>query len=131
MPPGLRRPRQRGLSASILTCCNRYRIDPARRAAFAEYARAWVTLTNRHGGVHHGFFVAAELANRPASSYPGMSAEAGPDIAYAWYSFADEAALHAFRAAVKLDPDCAPAEALGRESGCLLEYERSFLERVA
>ena len=59
----------------MLTCCNRYRIDPAKREAFAEYARAWVTLTNRHGGVHHGFYGAAELARRPASSYPGMSAE--------------------------------------------------------
>ena len=115
----------------MLTCCNRYRIDPAKREAFAEYARAWVTLTNRHGGVHHGFYGAAELARRPGSSYPGMSAEAGPDIAYAWYSFADEASLHAFRAAVKLDPDCAAAEALGRTSGCILDYERSFLERLA
>lgn len=115
----------------MLTCCNRYRIDPVRREAFAEYARAWVTLTNRHGGTHHGFYLAAELADRPAQSYPGFASEAGPDVAYAWYSFADEGALHAFRAAVKLDPDCAPAEALGRESGCILEYERSFLERVA
>jgi len=115
----------------MLTCCNRYRIDPAKRAAFAEYARAWVALTNRHGGAHHGFYAAAELAERPGSSYPGLSAEAGPDIAYAWYSFPDEAALHAFRAAVKRDPDCAPAEALGRESGAILEYERSFLERLA
>jgi len=115
----------------MLTCCNRYRIDPAKRAEFAEYAAAWVALTNRHGGTHHGFFVAAKLADRPASSYPGMSGEAGPDVAYAWYSFPDEAGLHAFRAAVKLDPDCGPAEALGRESGCILEYERSFLKRVA
>ena len=36
----------------MLTCCNRYRIDPAKREAFAEYARAWVALTNRHGGAH-------------------------------------------------------------------------------
>jgi hypothetical protein len=115
----------------MLTCCNRYRIDAARAEAFAAYARAWVELTDRHGGTHHGFYIAAELADRPASSYPGMSGEAGADVAYAWYSFADEAGLHAFRANVKLDPDCGPAEALGRESGCILEYERSFLERVA
>ena len=115
----------------MLTCCNRYRIDPAKREAFAEYARAWVALTHRHGGTHHGFFAATELATRPALSYPGFGGEAGPDVAYAWYSFPDEAALHAFRAAVKLDPDCAPAEALGRKSGCILEYERSFLERIA
>lgn len=85
---------------------------------------------SRRGGVHHGFYVAVELADRPAPSYPEMGAEAGPDVAYAWYSFPDEVALHAFRAAVKTDPDCAPAEALGRESGCILEYERSFLKRV-
>lgn len=115
----------------MLTCCNRYRIDPSKREAFADYARRWVELTNRHGGTHHGFYTAATLADHPASSYPRMSAEAGPDVAYAWYSFPDEAALHAFRAAVKADPDCGPAEALGRTSGCIVEYERSFLERVA
>ena len=113
------------------TCRNRYRIDPAKREAFAEYARRWVVLTNRHGGEHHGFFAAAELADRPAPSYPGLGREADADVAYAWYSFPDEAALQAFRAAVSSDPDRAPAEAIGRESGCILEYERSFLDRVA
>jgi hypothetical protein len=34
-------------------------------------------------------------------------------VAYAWYSFPDEKALHAFSAAVKLDPDYKEAEALG------------------
>jgi hypothetical protein len=115
----------------MLTCCNRYRIDTTRIEAFADYAKRWVVLTNRHGGTHHGFFTAAMLADRPALSYPGLGGEAGPDIAYAWYSFPDEAALHAFRAAVKRDPDCAAAEAIGRESGCILDYERSFLSRLA
>ncbi len=114
----------------MLTLCNRYRIDLAQRATFAEYARRWETLTNRHGGTHHGFFMATELEQPPVLSYPGFGTEAGADVAYAWYSFPDEAALHAFRAAVKLDPDCAAAEALGRETGCILGYERSFLRRV-
>lgn len=113
----------------MLTCCNRYRIDPAKREAFTEYARAWVALTNRHGGTHHGFFTQAALADHPAPSYPGRGSEAGADVAYAWYSFPDEPALHAFRAAVKLDPECAAAEALGRE--CIVGYERSFLARIA
>lgn len=114
----------------MLTCCNRYRIDLAQRDIFIEYARRWVELTNRHGGTHHGFFLAAELRDHPVLSYPQFGSEAGPDVAYAWYSFPDEAALHAFRAKVKMDPDCAEAEALGRKSGCILGYERSFLARI-
>jgi hypothetical protein len=114
----------------MLTCCNRYRIDLAQQDTFADYAKRWVELTNRHGGTHHGFFLAAELKDHPVLSYPGFGSEAGPDIAYAWYSFPNEAALHAFRAAVKRDPDCAAAEALGRETGCILGYERSFLTGV-
>jgi hypothetical protein len=115
----------------MLTCCNRYRIDPAQADTFADYARRWVELTNRHGGTHHGFFMSATLVDRLNLSYPGFGGEAGPDIAYAWYSFADETALHAFRAAVKTDPDCEAAEAIGRETGCILAYERSFLSRIA
>lgn len=114
----------------MLTLCNRYRIEPAKRDVFAEYARRWIALTEKHGGAHHGFFLATELEERPVLSYPEFGSEAGPEIAYAWYSFPDEAALHAFRAAVKRDPDCAAAEALGRESGCILGYERSFLRRA-
>lgn len=115
----------------MLTCCNRYRIDLAQREVFAEYARRWVELTNRHGGVHHGFFLATELETHPKLSFPGFGSEATPDIAYAWYSFDDESAYHAFRASVRDDPDCAPAEALGRETGCILGYERSFLAHAA
>ena len=115
----------------MLTCCNRYRIDPAQREAFAEYGRRWVELTNRHGGVHHGFFMASELQSHPQLSFPAFGSEAGSDVAFAWYSFADEAGYHAFRASVKDDPDYAPAEALARETGCILGYERSFLNRVA
>ncbi|MEY2925884.1 MAG: hypothetical protein RL367_361, partial [Pseudomonadota bacterium] len=54
----------------MLTCCNRYRIDPSKRAAFADYARNWVELTNRHGGAHHGFYLPTELVEHPALSYP-------------------------------------------------------------
>jgi hypothetical protein len=115
--------------SGMITCCNRYRIDPAQVERFAEYGRRWVTLTNRHGGVHHGFFLGTKLANHPVLSHPGFGSEANADIAYAWYSFADEAAYHAFRASVKFDPDCAEAEELGR-GGCILGYERSFLNRV-
>lgn len=115
----------------MLTLCNRYRIDPAQRDIFAEYGRRWEALTNKHGGTHHGFFVSTELEQHPVLSYPGFGAEAGTEVAYAWYSFPDEAALHAFRAAVKDDPDCAAAEALGRETGCIHGYERSFLGRVS
>ena len=59
-------PDLRFLDGVLHSLYRRYRIDPAKRDAFARYARAWVELTNRHGGTHHGFYVAAELNDRPA-----------------------------------------------------------------
>lgn len=114
----------------MLTLCNRYVIDLAQRETFVEYGRRWEALTNRYGGTHHGFFLVTELENHPVLSHPGFGSEASADVAYAWYSFPDEAALHYFRATVKSDPDCAAAEALGRETGCILSYERSFLRKA-
>jgi hypothetical protein len=41
----------------MFTCCIRYNIDPDKRVAFREYARAWISLITKYGGIHHGYFI--------------------------------------------------------------------------
>jgi hypothetical protein len=58
-------------------CEVRYHLDPDRLEEFKHYARAWVRLIERHGGVHHGFFMRRPAIRRsafPASveQEPGM-----------------------------------------------------------
>ena len=40
----------------MITCVVDYVIDPNKVEAFERFARAWITLVNRHGGTHHGYF---------------------------------------------------------------------------
>jgi hypothetical protein len=47
----------------VITCHVRYEIEPGRIAAFEEFAHRWMELVERHGGVHHGYFLPAEGAS--------------------------------------------------------------------
>jgi NIPSNAP len=47
----------------MITCHVRYEIDPERTEAFERFARRWMELVPRHGGVHHGYFLPAEGAS--------------------------------------------------------------------
>ena len=38
----------------MITCTLTYRIDPYQVDAFEAYAKAWVWLVPKFGGVHHG-----------------------------------------------------------------------------
>ncbi|WP_276204608.1 hypothetical protein [Sphingomonas panacis] len=40
------------MQAKAVFCEVRYRLDPDRLKEFEDYARAWVRLIERHGGVH-------------------------------------------------------------------------------
>ena len=99
----------------MVTCTLTYRIDPAKLDAFEAYARAWVALVPRFGGVHHGYFLPHE----------------GPsDIAYAMFSFPSLAAYEAYRSESAEDTDCKRAYALAARTGCIRSYERSFTRPV-
>ena len=55
----------------------RYVLDPNQLEAFEQYAREWIRLVPRFGGVHHGYFLPSEGANNGAYalfSFPSLAA---------------------------------------------------------
>ena len=96
----------------MITCHVRYEIDAAKTEDFERFARAWMELVAREGGVHHGYFLPAEGA-----SY----------VAYALFSFPSLADYETYRGLFGVDPDFVAADRIRDESGCVLRYERTFL----
>ena len=98
-----------------VTCFLRYEIDPAKIAEFEHYARLWVPLVDRLGGRHHGYFLPSEGAN---------------DVALALFSFPSLASYEEYRCKAREDPECQAAIRYGRETGCVVRFERSFFRPV-
>src|ERR1700693_1342724 len=69
-------------------------------------------LVDRHGGMHHGYFLPAEGAS---------------DKALALFSFPSLAAYEQYRALFGCDPDFIEADRIRDQSGCVLRYERTFM----
>jgi hypothetical protein len=99
----------------LITCYLRYVIDPYKLAEFEAYAKLWIPLVNRMGGVHHGYFLPSEGAS---------------NIALALFSFPSLATYEAYRARIPDDPECREALALGERTRCIVSYERSFMRPV-
>ena len=99
----------------MVTCHVRYEIDPAQIEAFERFARRWMELVERHGGVHHGYFLPSEGAS---------------DIAHALFSFPSLAEYERYRERFGVDPDFVDADRIRDETGCVRRYERSFLRPV-
>lgn len=89
-----------------------YVIDPRKIAEFERYARAWITVVERFGGTHHGYFLPGESTN---------------DIAVALFTFSSLAAYEEYRVSCADDPDGRAALALADESRCFLRYDRTLL----
>jgi NIPSNAP len=96
----------------MITCVVDYEIDPSKIAAFEDFARAWMSLVERHGGVHHGYFLPAEGAS---------------DQARALFSFPSLAAYEQYRTRFGDDPEFVAADRIKEESGCVRRYTRSFM----
>jgi hypothetical protein len=96
----------------MITCQVRYEIDPAEIEAFERFALRWMSLVERHGGTHHGYFLPAEGAS---------------DIAYALFSFPSLAEYERYRGLFGVDPEFIAADQIRDESGCVRRYERTFL----
>jgi hypothetical protein len=88
----------------MITCHLRYEIDD-----FERFARAWIGLVNRSGGVHHGYFLPSERAP---------------------FSFDGLAAYEEYRTKSGLDPDFVAADRIRDKSGCVRRYDRTFLRPV-
>ena len=99
----------------MVTCFLRYVIDPYKVKDFETYAKMWIPLVNKYGGIHHGYFLPHEGAN---------------NIAVALFSFSSLAAYEEYREKSKQDVDCQAAFDYAEKTGCIVSYERSFLRPV-
>lgn len=99
----------------MITCCLTYRIDPFKLAEFEEYARRWIPLVARFGGVHHGYYLPSEGAN---------------DLAMALFSFPSLAEYERYRTASATDTDCIAVRDFARDTRCFLRYDRTFFRPV-
>jgi len=98
--------------AQVITCVVHYVIDPTQTEAFEQFAREWMRLVAKHGGIHHGYFLPAEGAS---------------DRAEALFSFESLAAYERYRSRFSDDPEFVAADRIRDESGCILRYERTFM----
>lgn len=98
-----------------ITCCIEYRIDPFQRAAFADYARNWLTIIPACGGDLLGYWLPHEGTN---------------DVALALITFDSLAAYEAYRAKLKTDPAGAANFRLAQDKRFILSERRTFLEPV-
>ena len=96
----------------MITCVVEYLVDPKKIDAFERFARRWMELVDRHGGVHHGYFLPAEGAS---------------DKALALFSFPSLAEYERYRGRFGVDPDFVAADRIREDSGCVLRYERTFM----
>ncbi|MYS32569.1 NIPSNAP family protein [Streptomyces sp. SID4920] len=96
----------------MITCVVEYVIDPAKIDSFERFGHRWMELVNRHGGIHHGYFLPAEGAS---------------DKAFALFSFPSLAAYEEYRTLFGNDPDFIEADRIRDDSGCVLRYERTFM----
>ncbi len=116
---------------ATVTCEIRYRLKPGSLAEFEAYAQTWMTLIERYGGTHHGYFVPREKPEGVGASFPGVGEDGAGDIAVALFTFADEAAYLRYRSDVAADPDGMAANALYADDPPFVSYERVFLQPLA
>ena len=98
--------------ATVITCVVHYTVDPGQIEAFERFAREWMRLVAKHGGVHHGYFLPAEGAS---------------DRAEALFSFESLAAYEIYRGRFGHDPEFIAADRIRDESGCVVRYTRTFM----
>ena len=96
----------------MITCHIKYRIDANKLEEFEIYAKKWIPLVNKFGGIHHGYFLPQEGAN---------------DMALALFSFPSLAAYETYREDSLKDSECLQAFEYAAKTKCIITYERSFM----
>jgi hypothetical protein len=99
----------------MIACFIRYRLDPFKRAAFEDYARAWGRIIPRCGGDLIGYF---------------MPHEGTDNIAFALIGFQSLADYEAYRARLRADPEGAANFAMAQKEQFILSEERTFIRAV-
>ncbi|MGO4381249.1 NIPSNAP family protein [Pseudoduganella sp. RAF19] len=99
----------------MVTCYLRYVLDPAKLKEFEHYGKLWISLVERFGGQHHGYF---------------MPSEGHSNIALALFTFPSLAEYEVYRQKAADDENCKAAMRYYEETRCFLSYERSFFRPV-
>lgn len=99
----------------MITCYLKYVIEPSKIDAFEHYAKLWIPLINRFGGIHHGYFL--------------PTGEAGT-TALALFSFPTMESYEDYWSKSMEDADCLAAIRHKEETGCIVSFERSFFRPV-
>jgi uncharacterized protein (DUF1330 family) len=97
----------------MITCYVKYDLDPDKIAEFEDYARRWVPLIEKFGGIHNGYFLPHESNN---------------DLAIALFSFPSLAVYEQYRIDSMSDPDCQAAYQHAQDTKCIRRYDRQFLK---
>jgi hypothetical protein len=98
-----------------ITCFIRYQIDPFQREAFTEYARRWLSIIPRCGGLVLGYFLPHEGTN---------------DIAWGLIGFDSLADYEAYRARLRADAEGRANFERAQRDRFILREERTFLAPV-
>ncbi len=96
----------------MITCYLRYVVDPNKLEEFETYAKMWIPLVEKFGGMHHGYFLPHEGAS---------------DIAIALFSFPSLAAYEEYRIKSASDADCRVALKYYQKTKCFVRFDRSFM----
>jgi hypothetical protein len=99
----------------MITCHLRYTIDPFKIKEFEHYGKIWISLVEKFGGTHHGYFLPSEGAN---------------NLAIAMFSFPSLALYEEYRTKSLQDPECLVAFQYATDTRCVLSYERSFFRPI-
>lgn len=100
----------------MITCYVRYELNPSKVAEFEEYARMWIPLVEKFGGIHHGYFLPHESPN---------------DLAVCLFSFPSLSAYEAYRTKSLTDSECQKAFEFAESMDCIRRYDRHFLRPLA
>ena len=96
----------------MITCYVSYELNPNKIAQFEEYARMWIPLVEKFGGIHHGYYLPHESAN---------------DMAICSFSFPSLADYEIYRTDSLTDEGCQKAFAFAKNMDCIRRYDRHFL----
>jgi hypothetical protein len=115
---------------NLITCFIRYTVNPNKLADFEQYARTWMHLIEKYGGVHHGYFTPHESPPAARFSFSNIGEEGPSNIAVALFSFPTIEAYEQYRRDVTDDPECVAETRHREETKCFTNYERTFMRPV-
>jgi hypothetical protein len=101
----------------MIILCIRYTIDQNKLKDFEEYARRWPGPIKRAGGDLIGYFLPTKIAG-------------STNFALALIGFPNLDAYQKYRDALAKDPEAKENVARIEASGCLLNEDRAFVQRV-